>query len=124
VSTLITAAIVGGIGFYVWQRTHETLKVTGVSVMLAKPSTSCNVTAEMVGTIVTNGKGGVITYQWVRNSRPMSAAMVTDGSGQGSVQVSLKWAFHGKGIKHAVAELHVLSPNAAVGNTQFTYSCA
>jgi serine/threonine-protein kinase len=124
VSTLITAAIVGGIGFYVWQRTHETLKVTEVSVALANQPTSCNVTVEIVGTIVTNGKGGVITYQWVRNSSPMSAATVTGGSGQGSVQVSLKWAFHGKGTEHAVAELQVLSPNAAVGNTQFTYSCA
>jgi hypothetical protein len=101
-----------------------TLRVTGVSVLLSTPPTSCNVTVEMIGTIVTNGKGGVITYQWARNSSPMPAATVTNGSGQGSVHVSLKWLFHGKGIEHAVAELHVLSPDEAVGNTQFTYSCA
>ena len=60
VSTLITFAIVGGIGAYVWTRTHQAaLKVTGVSVALARPlGNACNVTAELVGTIVTNGEGG------------------------------------------------------------------
>jgi serine/threonine protein kinase len=127
VSTLITFAIVGGIGAYVWVRTHQSaLKVTGVSVALVSPlGNACNVTADLVGTIVTNGKGGPITYQWVQNtSPPMPAATVTNATGANTVTVSLKWAFHGKGTVHSVAELHVISPNAATGNTEFTYSCA
>jgi hypothetical protein len=114
------------VGVYLWERTHEALKVNAVSVALANPpGTKCNVTVDVVGTIVTNGHGGAITYQWIRNSNDtMAPATVTNASGQDTVQVQLKWAFHGKGTQHAVAELHVLSPNAAVGNTEFTYSCA
>jgi serine/threonine protein kinase len=127
VSTLITFAVVGGIGAYVWMRTHQSvLKVTGVSVALASPlGNACNVTAELVGTIVTNGDGGPITYQWVQNTNPpMPTATVTNASGANTVTVTLKWTFHGKGTLHSVAELHVISPNAATGNTEFTYSCA
>jgi eukaryotic-like serine/threonine-protein kinase len=127
VSTLITFAIVGGIGAYVWVRTHQpALKVTGVSVALASPlGNACNVTADLVGTIVTNGKGGPVTYQWVQNTNPpMPAATVTNATGANTVTVTLKWTFHGKGTLHSVAELHVISPNAATSNTEFTYSCA
>lgn len=127
VSTLITFAIVGGIGAYVWMRTHQSpLKVTGVSVALASPlGNACNVTAELVGTIVTNGKGGPITYQWAQNTNPpLPAATVTNASGANTVTVTFKWTFHGKGTQHALAELHVISPNEAIGNTEFTYSCA
>lgn len=127
VSTLITFAIVGGIGAYVWTRTHQpALKVTSVSVAMARPlGNACNVTAELVGTIVTNGEGGPITYQWVQNTNPpMPVATVTNASGANTVAVTLKWTFHGKGTLHSVAELHVISPNAATGNTEFTYSCA
>jgi serine/threonine protein kinase len=126
-STLITFAIVGGIGAYVWVRTHQSaLKVTGVSVALASPlGNACNVTANLVGTIVTNGKGGPITYQWVQNTNPpMSAATVTDATGANTVTVTLQWTFHGKGTLHSVAELHVISPNVATGNAEFIYSCA
>jgi serine/threonine protein kinase len=127
VSTLITFAIVGGVGAYVWMRTHQSaLRVTGVSVAMASPlGNACNVTADLVGTIVTNGEGGPITYQWVQNtSPPMPAATVTNATGANTVTVTLKWTFHGKGTLHSVAELHVISPNAATGNTEFTYSCA
>jgi serine/threonine protein kinase len=124
VSTLITAAIVAGIGFYLWQRTHETLKVTNVSVALNRPPASCSGTAKVVATIITNGKGGPVTYQWTLNSTAMRAATITVASGQDTAQVPLTWAFHGSGTEHALAELHVLSPNSAEGNTQFTYSCS
>ncbi|HTU77104.1 MAG TPA: serine/threonine-protein kinase [Trebonia sp.] len=124
VSTLITLAIVGGIGFYVWHRNQQQpLKVSGVSVVLASQPKNCASTVEMVATIVTNGKGGPVTYQWTENGSAQKAATVTDATGTDSVQVTLRWAFHGKGTQQAVAELQVLTPNSAVGNTQFTYSC-
>jgi serine/threonine protein kinase len=127
VSALITFAIVGGIGAYVWMRTHQSpLKVTGVSVALARPlGNACDATAELVGTIVTNGEGGPITYQWVQNNKPpLPAATVTNASGSSTVTVTFKWTFRGKGTEHALAELRVISPNEAIGNAQFTYSCA
>jgi serine/threonine-protein kinase len=124
VSTLITLAIVGGIGFYVWHRNQQQpLKVSSVSVALASQPKSCAGTADVIGTIVTNGKGGPVTYQWTQNGTVQKAATVTDATGQDSVQVTLRWTFHGTGTQQAVAELQVLTPTSAVGNTQFTYSC-
>lgn len=124
VSTLITLAIVGGIGFYVWHRNQQQpLKVSAVSVALASQPKNCAATVDVVATIVTNGKGGPVTYQWTQNGSAQRAATVTDASGQDTVQVTLRWTFHGKGSQQDVAELQVLTPTTAVGNTQFTYSC-
>jgi serine/threonine-protein kinase len=124
VSTLITLVIVGGIGFYVWHRNQQQpLKVSSVAVALASQPKNCAGTVDVIGTIVTNGKGGPVTYQWTENGSAQKAATVTDATGQDSLQVTLRWAFHGKGTQQAVAELQVLTPTSAVGNTQFTYSC-
>jgi hypothetical protein len=123
-STLLTVAIVAGVAIYVFERNHQSLKVTAASVAVTPPGKACNVTVDVVGTIVTNGKGGPVTYQWYQNSIPQTATTATDASGQDTVQVTLHWVFHGKGTQQATAELHVLSPNTAVANTQFTYSCA
>jgi serine/threonine-protein kinase len=124
VSSLITLAIVGGIGFYVWHRNQtQPLKVSSVKVALAGQPKNCASTVELTGTIVTNGKGGQITYQWTQNGNAQSAATVTDATGQDIVQVTLRWSFHGKGSQQALAELQVLTPTSAVGNTQFAYSC-
>jgi len=122
-STLITVAIIAAVAIYVFEKNHQSLKVTAASVAVTPPGHSCNVTVDVVGTIVTNGKGGPVTYQWYQNSIPQTATTATDASGQDTVQVTLHWAFHGKGTQQATAELHVLSPNTAVANTQFTYSC-
>jgi hypothetical protein len=124
-STLITAAIIAAVAIYVFERNHQSLKVINASAAVANPlGKSCNVTVDIVGTIVTNGKGGPVSYQWYENTIPQPATTATDASGQDIVQVTLHWAFHGKGTQKATAELHVLSPNTAVGNTQFTYSCS
>jgi len=124
VSTLITLAIVGGIGFYVWHRNQQQpLKVSSVAVALASQPANCAGTVNLVGTIVTNGKGGPVTYQWTENGSVQKAATVTDATGTDSVQVTLRWVFHGKGTQQAEAQLQVLTPTSAVGNTQFTYSC-
>jgi hypothetical protein len=123
VSTLITAAIVAGVGVYLWERTHQTLKITDVKVAPANPSVGCNGTAEIIGTISTNGHGGPISYQWVRNSQADAPLVANDASGGKTVQVTLKWAFHGKGTGQAVAELRVLDPQQDESSITFPYSC-
>jgi serine/threonine-protein kinase len=125
ISTLVTLAIVGGVAAFVYERSqHPALKVSGVSVALASAPKNCSGEVAIIGTIVTNGTGGQVTYEWTRNSAPEAAATVTNGSGQDSIQVTLKWTFTGTGSQQATVQLQVLSPNQAVGNTQFTYSCA
>jgi hypothetical protein len=124
VSTLLTAAIVVGVGIFVWQRTHEKLQVTSAEVAVANPAAPCNITFQVTGTIHTNGRGGSISYQGVQDSEKNAPVLTADAArGSDTVQVELKWAFHGKGTHHAVAELRVLQPQQAVASAAFTYSC-
>ena len=81
VSTLITAAIVAGVGVYLWEREHQTLKITGVTVTAANQSVGCNGTADIIGTISTNGHGGTISYQWVENGVAEPPLVADDASG-------------------------------------------
>jgi serine/threonine protein kinase len=124
-STFLTLAIIAAVGVILWLRTHEVFKVTSVAVApAAAPGDKCNVTVDVVGTIVTNGHGGQITYQWIRNGNitsPVATAVV--GSGQTTAPLHLSWSFHGKGTYQATAELRVLSPQVASATTAFTYSC-
>jgi hypothetical protein len=123
VSTLITAAIVAGVGVYLWERAHQTLKITAVRVAPANPSVGCNGTADIIGTISTNGHGGPIRYQWVHDSQADAPLVAVDASGGKTVQVKLSWAFHGKGTGQAVAELRVLGPQQDESSITFPYSC-
>ena len=123
VSTLVTAAIVAGVGVYLWERAHQTLKVTDIGVTAANSSVGCNGTAEIIGTIYTNGHGGPISYQWVHDSQADAPLVANDASGGKTVQVTLKWAFHGKGTGQAVAELRVLAPQQDESSITFPYSC-
>lgn len=123
VSTLITAAIVAGVGVYLWEREHQTFKVTDVRVTPANQSVGCDGTADIIGTISTNGHGGTIGYQWVEGGDAQSPLVVDDASGSNTVQVKLNWAFHGKGTGKAVAELRVLNPQQDEASITFPYSC-
>ncbi len=102
VSTVLTAAIVAGVGIYAWERMHGTLKITAVAVAPAQqPGTRCDVTVDVIGMIFTNGRGGPISYQWARGSGETSpVATVDEASGHDTVQVELNWAFHGRGTDH------------------------
>jgi serine/threonine protein kinase len=123
VSTLITAAIVAGVGAYIWEREHQRLEITNVHVGAANSSVGCTGTADIIGTISTNGHGGTIGYQWVENNTATPTQVVDDASGSDSVQVDLKWTFHGKGTGQNVALLRVLDPQRAESSITFPYSC-
>jgi hypothetical protein len=126
VTTLITAAILAGAGFYAWHKTRGSLTVTEVSVAAPKQEgTKCGaITVKVTGTIVTNGHGGVITYQWLENSAKVGApAPVTAGSGQDKVPVTLNWTFHGAGTQQGTVVLKVLSPNPGQASAVVKFSC-
>jgi serine/threonine protein kinase len=124
-STLVTLALAAGVWIYVYERTHNKLSITGVTVTVANQVLGCNRTADIIGTITTNGHGGPITYEWVRGTEPPGSALVADdASGKNTVQVQLKWAFHGKGTIQAVAKLIVLTPDSAEASITFPYSCS
>jgi serine/threonine protein kinase len=122
VSTLITAALVAAAGVYLWERTHQALRITTVKVA-ANQSVGCDGTAHIVGTIATNGHGGPVRYEWVRDAKADPPIVAEDASGTNNVQVTLNWAFHGRGTGQAVAELRVLDPQPAEASITFPYSC-
>jgi hypothetical protein len=124
-STLVTLALAAGVWIYVYQRAHDKLTITNVTVTVANQVVGCNRTADIIGTITTNGHGGPITYQWLRGTAPAGATLVVDdASGKKTVPVQLKWAFHGKGTIQAVARLRVLTPDSAEASITFPYSCS
>jgi serine/threonine protein kinase len=124
-STLVTLALAAGVWIYVYERTHNKLTITNVAVTVANQFLGCNGTADIIGTITTNGHGGPVSYQWVRGTEQPSAALVADdASGNKTVRVDLKWPFHGKGNIQAVARLRVLTPDSAEASVTFPYSCS
>jgi hypothetical protein len=125
-SSLLTVAIVAGIAGYVWNKTHQTLKITAATVSVTNPDKiGCNSTVDVVGTIDTNGKGGPITYQWTKDGQNLPTGTVTASSGQQQVRVELQWYLGGKGIHHATAIFQVFTPNViSAQSASFTYTCA
>ena len=126
VSILLTAAIVAASGVYFWERTHQILKITSVGVSVPNTMVGCNGTADIIGTISTNGHGGPITYQWIRGEVTDPPKVVDDATGSNKVQVQLNWAFHGMGTGQAVAKLRILKPQepqSAQSSVIFPYSC-
>jgi serine/threonine protein kinase len=124
-STLLTLALAAGVLAFVWERTHGKLSVTSVKVQPGKESVGCDGTEHIVGTITTNGRGGLITYEWILSDPKKTPKVLTaeDGTGKATVQVALDWAFHGKGTGQAVAKLRVLTPDSAEESIIFPYSC-
>jgi hypothetical protein len=125
-ASVLTLAIAAGVWAYVWERSHAKLSVTSVSVKASKETVApgCNGTVTITGTVLTNGRGGPISYEWVTDpGRPPKVLTADDQSGKDSVRVSLDWAFHGKGTGLAVARLEILTPDAATSSITFPYSC-
>lgn len=125
-SSVLTFALVAGIGAYVWNKMHQTLKVTAATVTVVNTGKiACNTTVDVVGTIFTNGKGGPVTYQWTKDGENLPTGTVTAASGEQQVRVDLKWNLRGAGTHHAVAIFQVFTPNVITAESaNFTYKCA
>ena len=123
VSSLITAAIVAGVGAYYWLHTHQALRITEAAVSTPNPNVGCDGTANLVGTITTNGHGGPISYEWVLNGERQGVLKATGGTGADTVKVTESWPFHSKGKGKNIAEFDVLSPQQASSIYTFPYSC-
>jgi hypothetical protein len=123
---VITVAIVAGVAAYVWHNNHQALRVTGATVTVVHPGKiACNTTVDVVGTIVTNGKGGPVTYQWTKDGQDLPVGTVTAASGQQQVRVDLKWYLRGAGTHLAKAIFQVFTPNVITAESaNFTYVCA
>ena len=120
----VVAAVVTALALRVHGSGAFTVTAVAVAPSSPPPSHKCDIAVEVVGTIVTNGNGGTVTYQWTRSdgtTSPVQTVQVT--SGRKSEQVFLHWTIRGPGSTQAKATLRVLSPSVKAASTSFPYSC-
>ncbi len=124
-AALLTLVVIAGALAWLWWQRGGPLSVTGVTVAPATdPADACDVTVDVVGTIHTDGRGGVVTYQWLRNDGQTSEVLhEIVPPGRDDAVVHLRWSLTGQGTYDATATLSVLTPDPIVGSTEFTYDC-
>jgi hypothetical protein len=124
-SGLLTFGIASAVLGVLYWRSLDPLMVTAASVAPAQPlNGSCDLTVDVVGTVETNGRGGTVTYQWIRSDGQASAVLEQSiPSGSSSVQVHLYWSFSGRGTLPVWATLKVVAPNSIEATGAFTYAC-
>jgi hypothetical protein len=123
-STLLTVALLVAVGFYLWQRISP-LEVEGVTVAVPRPAGErCDVTVDVVATVRTNGRGGVLRYQWFRSdAAPGSLLTERVGRGQRTVTLTLKWTFSGVGATTETATVNIIEPSPVQAGTEVAYRC-
>ncbi len=123
-SGLLTLALVVAVGLYVWQRLSP-LVVEGATVAVPRPAGNrCDVTVDVVATVRTNGRSGVIRYQWFRSDAPPGAVLTGQvGSGQRTAALTLRWTFSGVGTTTETATVNIIEPTPLQAGTKVPYRC-
>jgi hypothetical protein len=123
-SSLLTLALLVVVGLYLWQRLSP-LVVEGAQVAVPRPAGNrCNVTVDVVATVRTNGRSGVIRYQWFRSDASPGAILTEQvGRGQRTATLTLKWAFSGVGTTTETATVNITEPTPVQAGTQVAYRC-
>lgn len=110
-SALVLVAVSAS-GSYLWL-THsraQRLEVRFMSVQLERDGAACTV----VGTIITNGEPGTLSYRWSGTMSPTPTQARTVPAGQHTVTLRQPWvgALPGTGSAAAFATLDLLGPSA------------
>ncbi|MFI5890414.1 hypothetical protein ACIA5D_09860 [Actinoplanes sp. NPDC051513] len=123
-SSLLTLALVVVVGLYVWQRLSP-LVVESATVAVPRPAGNrCDVTVDVVATVRTNGRSGVIRYQWFRSGSSPGAVLTEQvGRGQRTATLTLKWTFSGAGTTTETATVNITEPSPLQAGTQVAYRC-
>jgi hypothetical protein len=125
VRTMLTVLIIGAVGVAWWWRSQPAVSVAVISVAPAQPpGDACDITVDVIGTVGTDGRPGIFTYQWVRSDGQASEVLRRSTElGSTTVQVHLHWTFHGEGTYEARATLRILTPTRSAATGHFTYAC-
>jgi hypothetical protein len=123
-SSLLTLALVVVVGLYVWQRLRP-LVVESATVAVRRPAGNrCDVTVDVVATVRTNGRSGVLRYQWFRSDTPPGAVLAEQvGNGQRTATLTLKWTFSGVGTTTETATVNIIEPSPVQAGTRVAYRC-
>ncbi|GAB3386816.1 hypothetical protein GCM10027452_37210 [Micromonospora halotolerans] len=82
------------------------------------------VTVDVVATVRTNGRGGVIRYQWFRSDAPPGGLLTERvGRGQRTATLTLRWTISGAGATVESATVNIVEPSPLQASTQIRYRC-
>jgi hypothetical protein len=100
--------------------------VTAVEVRAPVGRLHCGQTADLVGVVTTNGRGGPVTYHWLRSDGHDSGELVrTARRGERRVTVHLRWTVRGPGSFRGTARLRIVhQPGPAEAEATFRYACS
>ncbi|MER6468431.1 hypothetical protein [Streptomyces collinus] len=124
---LVTAAVLAVAAVLLWLllRPDPAPAVLAVRVQAPAGVLHCGGTADLVGVVTTDGRGGPVTYRWLRGDGQDSGELVHQARrGERRVRVHLRWTVRGPGRFRGTARLRVAdrrTPVEAKGG--FTYAC-
>ncbi|MGC4985750.1 hypothetical protein ACLQ18_34800 [Streptomyces sp. DT193] len=100
--------------------------VTAVEVRSPVGRLHCGQTADLVGVVTTDGRGGPVTYHWLRSDGHDSGELVrTARRGERRVTVHLRWTVRGPGSFRGTARLRIVhQPGPTEAEATFSYACS
>ncbi|AGS72731.1 hypothetical protein [Streptomyces collinus] len=122
---IVAVAAVAAVLLWLLLRPDPAPGVLAVRVQAPAGVLHCGGTADLVGVVTTDGRGGPVTYRWLRGDGQDSGELVhLARRGERRVRVHLRWTVRGPGRFRGTARLRVAdrrSPVEAKGG--FTYAC-
>ncbi|MGW7407834.1 hypothetical protein ACWGI9_29655 [Streptomyces sp. NPDC054833] len=100
--------------------------VTAVEVQAPAGRLHCGQTADLVGVVTTDGRGGPVTYHWLRSDGHDSGELVHMAHrGDPRVTVHLRWTVRGPGSFRGTARLRIAHQRKPVeAQATFSYACS
>ncbi|MEV6196192.1 hypothetical protein AB0M19_27785 [Streptomyces sp. NPDC051920] len=100
--------------------------VTAVEVRAPVGRLHCGQTADLVGVVTTDGRGGPVTYHWLRSDGHDSGELVrTARRGERRVTVHLRWTVRGPGSFRGTARLRIVHQGEqSEAEGSFSYTCS
>ncbi|MEU0437755.1 hypothetical protein ABZ153_40450 [Streptomyces sp. NPDC006290] len=100
--------------------------VTAVEVRAPAGRLHCGQTADLVGVVTTDGRGGPVTYHWLRSDGHDSGELVHMARrGDRRVTVHLRWTVRGPGSFRGTARLRIAHQRKAPeAEATFSYACS
>ncbi|NEA89203.1 hypothetical protein G3I53_24945, partial [Streptomyces sp. SID14436] len=112
------------LAFLAWQRLGPDLAVRDAAVTARPATVRCEGTADLVGTVTTNGRPGMLTYRWTRSDGTSSGVLREElPRGRTQARLHLLWSFEGRGRYEGHAELRLLTPVERTARVDVAYDC-
>ncbi|MFF3448528.1 hypothetical protein ACFYXJ_15520 [Streptomyces sp. NPDC002667] len=125
---IATTAFLTAVAVLLWPllRPSPAATVTAVEVRAPAGRLHCGQTADLVGVITTDGRGGPVTYHWLRSDGHDSGELVRAARrGQARITVHLRWTVRGPGSFRGTARLRIAQQRTLPeAEATFSYACS